>query len=188
MTLKASVKTPFTMDNNIIAFNGDNFFTWQSKIMYLLMLKGLWYLINDAQINALENNKALGLIASYLGDDVISHITGIKNAKKAWIELNKIFGTESKSSKINLLMQFYKLNKIDEESMAAHFNKFKALKQQLWVYGKILLNRVEKPPFDSLVSTLQNLEKTLQEVEAALREYKSKNKSMQAAPSSSTIK
>ena len=85
--------------------------------------QGLWHLIelpDDAQINALENNKALGLIASYLGDDVISHIIGIKNAKKTWIE--------SKSSKINLLMKFYKLNKIDEESMAAHFNKFKALK------------------------------------------------------------
>ena len=37
--------------------------------------------------------KALGLIAAYLGDDVISHITGIKDAKTAWNELNKVFGT-----------------------------------------------------------------------------------------------
>ncbi|MCO5576259.1 hypothetical protein L7F22_030068 [Adiantum nelumboides] len=40
----------------------------------------------------------------------------------------------------------------------------------------VLLNSVDKPPYNTLVSTLQNLDKTLQKVEAALLEYNSKHK------------
>ena len=90
-------------------------------------------------------------------------------------------------------MQFYKLSKMEEETMHAHFNKFKAIKQQLLGVKKdipedeaiaVLLNSVDKPPYDSIVSTLQNLEKTLQEVEASLLEYESKNKTTSASTSS----
>lgn len=68
--------------------------------MYLLMRKGLWHLITtDASSTADEqaNQKALGLTAQYLGNEVISHVTGIMNAKSAWEELNRVFGTNSKS-------------------------------------------------------------------------------------------
>ena len=172
------------MEQTLAKFNGDNFFTWQSKTMYLLMRKGLWHLITGesttSEIDAHANHKALGLIAQFLGDDVISHITGIMNAKAAWDELNKIFGTQSKSSKINLLMQFFKLNKEDNETMVVHINKFKAIKQQLLAVKKetpddeaigVLLNSVDKEPYTALVSTLQNVDKALQEVESALIEF-----------------
>ena len=84
------------MEPTLAKFNGDNFFTWQSKTMYLLMRKGLWNLIagnTSSEVDAQANHKALGLIAQYLGDDVISHITIIMDAKFSWEELNKVFGT-----------------------------------------------------------------------------------------------
>ncbi|MCO5566294.1 hypothetical protein L7F22_019970 [Adiantum nelumboides] len=173
----------------INTFNGDNFFTWQSKTMYLLMRKGLWHLIephSDAPgpPTLAANQKALGLIAQSLGDDVMSHIAGAMDAKEAWNALNQEFGTASKSSKTNLLMQFYKLKKKDDETLVAHLNKFKALKQQLLGVQKqiaddeaiaVLLNCVDKAPFDTLVSTLQNMEKTLDELVSALLEFDSKH-------------
>ncbi|MCO5603493.1 hypothetical protein L7F22_057644 [Adiantum nelumboides] len=176
------------MDSTITKFNGDNFFTWQSKTMYLLMRKGLWNLIvgdSTTVFTAQDNHKALGLIAQSLGDDVISHIAGIMDAREAWNALNREFGTASKSSKTNLLMKFYKLKKKDDETLAAHLNKFKELKQQLLRVQKqipddeaiaVLLNNVDKALFDTLVSTLQNIEKTLDEVVSTLLEYDSKHR------------
>lgn len=82
-------------------------------------------------------------------------------------------------------MQFYKMNKEDSVNMAAHVNKFNAIKQQLMSVKRqifddeaifVLLNSVDKEPYCLLVSTLQNVDKTLQEVEAALLEFETKHK------------
>ncbi len=172
-------------------FNGDGFFTWQSKTMYTLMRKGLWSLIEPEDGTSSENTsqmhqKALGIIAQNLGDEVLHHITGLRDANKAWEELNKVFGSESKSSKMNLLMQFYKLNKRENESMTAHINNFKALKQQLKSIQKdipqdeaiaVLLNSVDKKPYDTLVSTLKEVDKNMEDIISSLLEYESKHKS-----------
>ncbi len=171
-------------------FNGDGFFTWQSKTMYTLMRKGLWSLIEPTTDESSEESsqmhqKALGIIAQNLGDEVLHHITGIRDAKKAWTQLNQVFGSESKSSKMNLLMQFYKLDKKESESMAAHISNFKAIKQQLMSIKKeipqdeavaVLLNSVDKKPYDTLVSTLKEIAKTLEEIVSSMLEHESKKK------------
>ncbi|MCO5564714.1 hypothetical protein L7F22_018381 [Adiantum nelumboides] len=177
-----------SMDFTLAKFNDDNIFTWQSKTMYLLMRKGLWnFIMGDSStvVTMQDNHKAFGLIAQSLGDEVIAHIAGITDAKQAWNALNRIFGTVSKSSKINLLMQFYKLDKKANETMVTHINKFKALMQHLIGVKKeiledeqiaVLLNRVDKDPYISLVSTLQNVDKDINEIESALFEFDSKQK------------
>ena len=82
-------------------------------------------------------------------------------------------------------MQFYRLDKIELDTMAAHINKFKALKQQLAIVKKkveedeavaVLLNSVDKAPYDSLVSTLKNVDKSLNEIESTLLEHELKRK------------
>ena len=69
--------------------------------------------------------------------------------------------------------------------MTSHTNKFKALKQQLVGVKKrvqedeaaiVLLNSVDKVPYDSLVSTLKNVDKRLNEIESPLLEHESKKK------------
>jgi len=73
------------MENLDTKFNGDGFFTWQSKTMYLLIQKGLWHLIDDEvkmEPLIINNHKALGLIAQSLSDDMINYITSIMDAKK----------------------------------------------------------------------------------------------------------
>ena len=86
---------------------------------------------------------------------------------------------------MNLLMQFYRLDKNETDTMIAQINKFKALKQQLAAVKKkieeneaatVLLNSVDKAPYDSLVSTLKNVDKSLNEIESALLEHESKKK------------
>ena len=77
------------------------------------------------------NEKSLGTIASALVDDFIHHITGITNAKEAWDELETIFGTKTKHSKVKLLMQLYSLKLKPNDDMLSHINKFKSIRQQL---------------------------------------------------------
>lgn len=82
-------------------------------------------------------------------------------------------------------MQFYHLDKNELDTMIAHINKFKALMQQLAGVKKkveedgvaiVLLNSVNKVPYDSLVSTLKNVDKSLSEIEYALLELELKKK------------
>ena len=89
-------------------------------------------------------------------------------------------------------MQFYRFDKMESDSMTTHINKFKAIKQQLAGIKKIipddeaiavLLNSVDKAPYDNLVSTLKNVDKSLQEIESALLEHESKHKSTQVCTS-----
>ena len=177
-----------TSIEHVTKFIGENFHTWQMKAMYLLMRKNLWVLVKGREPCPSEgapglnewhtkNERALGHIADSLDDDFIHHITGITNAKPAWDELEKLFGTQAKNSKINLLIQFYKLDLKGHETMSAHLNKFKSLKQQLVAIGKIiedddakamLLASVDKEPYEGIVSTLANTPQTLPDIEAAL--------------------
>lgn len=161
------------------------------------MRKGLWGIIDlegdsTSASSMQDKHKALGIIAEDLSNEVIHHISDVKDAKQAWDQLNKIFGTDTKHSKINLLMQFYRFDKDEADSMAHHINKFKALKQQLAGIKKVipedeaiavLLNSVDKAPYDNLVSTLKNLDKTLEEIESALLEHESKHKPMHTSTS-----
>lgn len=127
-----------------------------------------------------------------LSDEVIHHIAGIKEAKRAWQELNKVFGNETKNSKINLLMQFYKLDLENNGTMTQHINKFKAIKQQLCAIDKnvdedeaiaVLLKSVDKEPYEGLVATLMNVPTTkLHDVESALLEHETKVKGKQSTP------
>eukprot|EP00250_Pteridium_aquilinum_P014332 c21921_g1_i1 orf=18-311(-) len=90
--------------SEINKFNREGFFTWQTKCMYTLMRKNLWDSIEEedeeeSNTTSLadkrsKNNKALGIIAQNLGNDVIHHIAGIKDVKHAWKQTNMIFGTE----------------------------------------------------------------------------------------------
>lgn len=181
--------------NEANKFNGEGFFTWQTKCMYTLMRKDLWDLIDgegeeismgSQSDKRTRNNKALGIIAQNLGNDVIHHIVGIKDVKLAWEQLNKVFGTESKSTKMHLLMQFFKLDKKEGISMTQHINTFKALKQQLHTVNKrleddeaiaVLLSSVDKNPYDGLVTTLMNnKDMNLHEVESSLLDYEQKLK------------
>ena len=167
--------------------------------MYHLMRKDLWDLFEDEEedVNKEDakgegdakvhpktktwkkmNNKALGIIAWGLSDDVLHHISGIRDAKKAWEELDRIFGTQAKNSKVKLLMQFYKLDVKDSPSMTVHINKFKSLKTQLATLKKtidedeaiaVLLASVNHEPYENLVSTLSNVPSlSLKDVEHSL--------------------
>ena len=56
---------------------------------------------------------------------------GIVNAKEAWDELDMIFGTKSKHSKVNILIQLYDHKLKPSDDMMIHINKYKITKQQL---------------------------------------------------------
>lgn len=184
-----------SISQDVSKFNGEQFHTWQTKTMYLLMRKDLWGLVDgrdecpegnrkDTWIS--KNEKALGLIALSLNDEIIHHIIGITEAKDAWDELNRLFGSQTKNSKIKLLMQFYKLELKENEPLTSHLNKYKSIKQQLATIGRnveddeaqaVLLKSIDKGGYENIVATLQNVPNMkLHEIEASLLEQESKIK------------
>lgn len=87
-------------------------------------------------------------------------------SQEAWEELDKIFGTQAKSSKIRLLIQFFELKLEKGESLATHLNKMKSLTTQLVgikvnmeedVSIAILLKSLPLEDYGQIVTTLTNL-------------------------------
>ena len=68
-----------------------------------------------------QNERSLGHIANSLEYDFTHHVTCITDAKTTWDE-------QAKNSKINLLIQFYKLDLKGHEIMSERLKKFKSLK------------------------------------------------------------
>ena len=70
-------------------FNGDDFDTWQKQIVFNLMRKGLWNIIEpfedeDSISSRLQDkHKTLGIIAKNPSNEVIHHISDLKDAKQA---------------------------------------------------------------------------------------------------------
>ena len=94
------------------------------------------------------------------------NIDGLDTSKEAWDELEKIFGTQAKSSKISLLIQFFELKLEKGESLVAHLNIMKSLTTQLArikvfmdedVCIAILLKSLPQEDYGPIVTTLTNL-------------------------------
>ena len=68
-------------------FEGDSFHTWQTKIKFTLMRKGLWNIVNgkekkpstrEGEVNWItKDEKALSIIALGLSNEYIHHIDGM---------------------------------------------------------------------------------------------------------------
>ena len=109
--------------DSIERFNGTNFHTWQTKLKFHLMKKGLWDIVQGTEDPRpqtregtiqveFKTHKALGIIGESLHDTYIHHIGNCKAAKEAWTILDKTFGTISKVSKIILLSNSLDYKKI----------------------------------------------------------------------------
>ena len=78
------------MDNNkrMDKFRGDGFHTWQTKVKFVLMKKGIWVVANGKEKNPstrdeelpwlVKDEKELAIIALVLSDSYIHHIDGCK--------------------------------------------------------------------------------------------------------------
>ncbi|MCO5575174.1 hypothetical protein L7F22_028971 [Adiantum nelumboides] len=128
-----------------------------------------------------RNLKALGIIGEGLQDVFIHHIGSCTTAREAWVLLEKVFGTTSKTSKIMLFIEFFSLTKATDTTMSAHLSKFKSLQSQLAGINKdveedikiaVLIKSISTiDEYSSLVTTLTNLPTPiLAEVEASLLE------------------
>lgn len=172
-------------------FCGKNFHTWQTKVKFILMKKGIWDVVSNEREGTstreatssweLKNNKALGIIGEALHDTYIHHIDNCETAKIAWVTLENLFGATSRNSKIGLLIKFFGLQKDSKETMSTHINYFKSLLTQLTgikreievdVQIAVLIKSVsDLDEYSTLVTTLINVPSLkLLDVEASLFE------------------
>ena len=178
--------------SSVEKFNGKKFHTWQTKVKFMLMKKGIWDVIINARDDRastreqvaqweLKNSKALGIIGENLHDTFVHHIDGCDTSKGAWETLDRTFGATSKGSKIGLLIKFFGLEKDPSNTMSAHLNYYKSLLTQLSGINKVVEDDVKiavliksvslSDEYSSLVTTLLNIPSpNLVDVEASLLE------------------
>ena len=125
------------VDDKVDKFNGNGFHTWQTKIKFTLMKKGIWNVTNgkekkpstrEGELSWLvKDEKALAIIALGLSDCYIHHIDGCENAFDAWEHLQSVFGAQAKCSKYSLLIKFFTLSLQKGDALSSHLNSMKSL-------------------------------------------------------------
>lgn len=180
-------------------FEGANFHTWQTKVKFVLMRKGLWGIVNGKEkipntreekaIWMSKDEKALAIIALGLSDTYIHHIDGRESSHEAWNTLDTLFGAQAKNSKISLLIKFFELNMNIDESLPTHLNYMKSILTQLAGIKKVieedviiavLLKSLPQEGYSNIVTTLTNLPAPkLVDIEASLLDEYNKLKKRQ---------
>lgn len=181
--------------DNIMLFEGTSFHTWQVKLKAQLMQKGKWGVVNgtDEKTNTREgglawqvrDEKAQGIIIRWLHDTYIHYLDTCTTSCESWATLQALFGAERKNTKYALLIEYFRLQLSQGESLSSHLNHMKSLLTQLTgikmkmdedIQIVVLLESLPED-FSTLVTTLTNLPKpTLKDVEASLLEEENKMK------------
>ena len=101
----------FTMGmKGTFVFEGEHFHTWQVKLKFSLMKKGLWNLVlgNETHTNTRtgdqwvsHDEKAQAIIALNLGNDFIHHLEGKTSAKDMWETLDTILVQKQKQARLH---------------------------------------------------------------------------------------
>ena len=151
--------------DSIERFNGINFYTWQTKLRFHLMKKGLWDVVlgtEDTRSQArestsqieLKTHNTMGIIGESLHDTSIHHIGNCKTSQEAWTILDKTFGATSKVSKNILFIQPFGLQKDYSKTMTEHLNELKRLLSQLSGIKKDIADDIKIAVLIKSISTI----------------------------------
>ena len=121
---------PSNNDGLSFKFSGNSFHTWQTRIKLILVKKSLWNIANGRDKKSLDaaqaaawevkDDKAQAIIKLELGT-YIHHVDECTNAKDTWDVLNTLFGSQSKSSKFGLVIEFFLPDMKPQSSVASHY-------------------------------------------------------------------
>ena len=114
---KNLIRPPIANSKQPNKFDGEGFHTWQTKVKFLLMKKGIWNVTSGKkkkpnttegeEVWLTKDEKALAIIALGLSDSYIHHIDGCSTAQEAWEHLERVFGAQARCSKYTLLIKFF---------------------------------------------------------------------------------
>lgn len=113
----------------------DNYATWQSKMKFLLITKGLWTAVTGDSVSEEADGKALAQIGLHVKDHHLPVLERCKSAKDAWNQLEAVYQAKSNARKRQLRKELSQLKMGPTEPLAKYVARAKEIQNQLQATG-----------------------------------------------------
>ena len=114
----------------------DNYATWRILMKYVLISKGLWAAVESDTVEHEADQKALATIGLYVKEHHLSTLERCGTAKRAWMELERVYQAKSNARKLQLRMQLSQLKMGATEPLTKYVSRAKEIQAQLRAAGQ----------------------------------------------------
>lgn len=147
----------------------ENYATWSMRMQALLMVKGLWDAISNANVEAKIDLKAHAQILLHVKDHHLQQVMACSSAKEAWEMLKKVYEAKSNARKLMLRQELTQLKMGPAEPITKYVGRAKDIQNKLRATGYVVADQdlafsvmAGLPPAFNMISTvLMNSEKEL---------------------------
>ena len=108
----------------------DNYATWRILMKYVLISKGLWAAVESDTVEHEADQKALATIGLYVKEHHLSTLERCGTAKRAWMELERVYQAKSNARKLQLRMQLSQLKMGATEPLTKYVSRAKEIQAQ----------------------------------------------------------
>ena len=140
---------------SIEKINGSNWNTWKFQMKHLLMVKGLWSLVDGSEVLATEASvaavalfqsqlhKAFSTIVLAIDSSQLYLVTSCEEPKQAWNALKKHLERETLPNKLHLKKQYFRSEMKDGTSVEKHLKHMKDITDKLAAIGAPILKKIK---------------------------------------------
>ncbi|XP_045452164.1 uncharacterized protein LOC123661222 [Melitaea cinxia] len=115
-----------------------NFHTWKFSIKNILILEGLWGVIEGQDNDVVRQQRALARICLSVKKELYQYVRNAKSAAAAWNNLSEVFEDRSLYRRVLLLRKLHRVDFTVYSSMNAYIEDVTTLVQQLHDIGRIV--------------------------------------------------
>jgi hypothetical protein len=114
----------------------DNYATWETRMRFLLISKGLWSAIQDNErVNPETDQKALALIGLYVKEHHLPLLKRCNTAREAWQQLAAVYQAKSNARKLQLKKELAQLKMSPGEPLTKFAARANDIQDQLRAAG-----------------------------------------------------
>lgn len=141
----------------------DNYATWRTKMMFLLISKGLWGAVTGEQADPEKSAKAFAQIGLHVKDHHLSVLERCSSAKAAWEALAAVFQAKGNARKRQLRKELAQLKMGAAEPLSKYVARAKDIQNQLLGVGQEVPDQEVAwallaglpPAYDTVVTVLE---------------------------------
>ena len=118
--------------NTIDLLDVDNYATWEIRMKFLLITRGLWSaVVGNEDVDSVTDQKALALIGLCVKEHHLTTLKRCSTAKEAWEQLEGVYQAKSNARKLQLKRELTQLRMESSEPLTKYVARAKDIQDQL---------------------------------------------------------
>lgn len=113
----------------------DNYATWETRMKFLLITRGLWTAIDDEQVDPDTDQRALAVIGLCVKEHHLTMLKRCSTAKEAWLQLEAVYRAKSSARRLQLKKELAQLKMLKGEALTKYAARAVDIQDQLRAAG-----------------------------------------------------